>query len=130
MAEGLFFVQGNAEKLPFDDGSFDVILNVESCHAYGSVPKFLKEVKRVLCKGGHFLCTDIRSPEGMNALRNHLLNSGLSLIKEDVISNNVVKAIEHEEVIKQKRIEENVPNGFKICSKNLQELKAQRSMRV
>jgi ubiquinone/menaquinone biosynthesis C-methylase UbiE len=117
VTEGLFFVQGNAEKLPFDDGSFDVILNVESCHAYGSVPKFLKEVKRVLCKNGHFLCTDIRSPEGMNTLRNHLLNSGLKLIKEDVISSNVVKAIEHEEAIKKKRIEENVPrwlqNTFK-----------------
>src|SRR5205809_2017401 len=67
---GLKFIQGNAEKLRFEDESFDVVINVESCHAYGSVPVFLKEVKRVLRPGGHFLCTDIRSPEGMQTLKN------------------------------------------------------------
>ncbi|MEO6220975.1 MAG: class I SAM-dependent methyltransferase [Ginsengibacter sp.] len=36
----LHFVQGNAEDLPFVDESFDVVINVESCHAYGSVPSF------------------------------------------------------------------------------------------
>lgn len=110
--DGLSFVQGNAEKIPFENETFDVVLNVESCHAYGSVPKFLREVKRVLRKGAFFLCTDLRSPAGMNNLRNHLLNSGLKLIKEDVISNNVVRAIEHEEAIKKKRIEDNVPKWF------------------
>ncbi|HET9745110.1 MAG TPA: class I SAM-dependent methyltransferase, partial [Chitinophagaceae bacterium] len=110
--DGLSFVQGNAEKIPFEQETFDVILNVESCHAYGSVPKFLKEVKRVLRNGGYFLCTDIRSPVGMDTLRNQLLNSGLKLIRESVISSNVVKAIEYEEAIKKKRIEDNVPKWF------------------
>lgn len=110
--DGLSFVQGNAEKMPFEQETFDVILNVESCHAYGSVPRFLKEVKRVLRSGGYFLCTDIRSPGGMDTLRNQLLNSGLKLVKESVISNNVVNAIEHEETIKKKRIEDNVPRWF------------------
>lgn len=112
LVDGLYFVQGNAEKMPFDDACFDVIINIESCHAYGSIPRFLNEVRRVLRKGGHFLCTDIRSPEGMNNLRNYLLNSGLRLIKEDVISDNVVNAIEFEEAVKQKRIEDNVPKWF------------------
>ncbi len=44
--DGLQYVQGSAEKLPFQDQSFDAVINVESCHAYGSVPKFLSEVKR------------------------------------------------------------------------------------
>jgi ubiquinone/menaquinone biosynthesis C-methylase UbiE len=110
--DGLSFVQGNAEKIPFEQETFDVVLNVESCHAYGSVPKFLKEAKRVLRSGGYFLCTDIRSPVGMDTLRNQLLNSGLKLIKESVISGNVVKAIEYEEAIKKKRIEDNVPKWF------------------
>src|ERR1017187_10440928 len=30
--EGLKFVAGNAENLPFDNESFDVVINVESCH--------------------------------------------------------------------------------------------------
>lgn len=42
----LSYVQGNAEALPFADEQFDAVVNVESCHAYGSVPKFLSEVRR------------------------------------------------------------------------------------
>src|SRR5665213_280956 len=56
---GLEYVPGNAEKMPFKDESFDAVVNVESCHAYGSVPKFLSEVQRVLRPGGYLLCTDL-----------------------------------------------------------------------
>src|SRR5262249_40089608 len=31
---GLEFVQGDAEELPFPDGSFDAVINVESSHCY------------------------------------------------------------------------------------------------
>jgi SAM-dependent methyltransferase len=34
--EGLSYVEGDAEKLPFEAGSFDVVLNVESSHCYPS----------------------------------------------------------------------------------------------
>jgi len=111
-AEGLYFIQGNAEKIPFEDESFDVLINVESCHAYGSVPKFLKEAKRVLRKGGYFLCADMRSPSGMQTLRNNLFQSGMELQEEENISKNVVKAIVHEEPFKQRRIEKNIPKWF------------------
>lgn len=47
----LKFIQGSAEAIPLPDDSIDVILNVESCHAYGSVDKFLSEVRRVLKPG-------------------------------------------------------------------------------
>jgi ubiquinone/menaquinone biosynthesis C-methylase UbiE len=110
--DGLYFIQGNAEKLPFNDETFDAVINVESCHAYGSVPSFLKEVKRVLKKDGSFLCTDMRSPAGMITLRNNLLDSGLQLIEEQEISENVVRAIEQEEPLKKERIKKNVPKWF------------------
>jgi ubiquinone/menaquinone biosynthesis C-methylase UbiE len=110
--KGLYYKQGNAEDLPFEDGYFDVVINVESCHAYGSVPRFLSEVNRVLCHGGYFLCTDLRSPEGMITLRNHLLSSGLQLEQEEVITENVIKAISEEEAIKLMRIKKFVPQRF------------------
>lgn len=111
--KGIIFHQGNAENLPYMRPAFDVVINVESCHAYGSVPKFLQEVKRVLFPGGFFLCTDIRSPEGMEKLRTHFLESGLILIEEENISLNVIKAIEAEDEIKNKRIEEQIPGWLK-----------------
>ncbi|MEO8765938.1 MAG: class I SAM-dependent methyltransferase [Ginsengibacter sp.] len=110
--EGLQFVQGNAEKLPFDNESFDVVINVESCHAYGSVPNFLKEVKRVLRPGGYFLCTDMRSPNGMQTLKNNLQATAMQLAIQEDITENVTRAIELEDSMKQKRISENIPKFF------------------
>lgn len=110
--EGLQFVQGNAENLPFADASFDVVINVESCHAYGSVSAFLKEVKRVLRPGGYFLCTDMRSPNGMQTLKNNLLATGMHLSIQEDITENVINAIELEETVKQKRISDNIPKWF------------------
>lgn len=110
--DGLNYVQGNAESLPFAAAQFDVVINVESCHAYGSVPKFLEEVKRVLKPGGYFLCTDIRGPEGMVKLQNQLKESGMTLLQDEDIAGNVVKAIEMEEEVKQKRIQEHIPKWF------------------
>ena len=37
----LSFEVGDAERLPFDDASFDVVLNVESSHCYGRFDAFL-----------------------------------------------------------------------------------------
>lgn len=104
----LQFMQGNAEKLPLPSDSFDVVVNVESSHAYGSVPRFLSEVKRVLKKGGNFLCTDLRDPEGMVTLKKHFELSGLQMISEENITSNVVSAIEKEDGIKQQRIQQHV----------------------
>ncbi|TWP46672.1 class I SAM-dependent methyltransferase [Lentzea tibetensis] len=55
----LEFVQGDAEDLPFADGEFDVVLNIESSHNYPDLPQFFREVARVLKPGGYFSQTDI-----------------------------------------------------------------------
>ena len=111
--DGLSFVQGNAEDLPFEDNQFDVVINVESCHAYGSVELFLKEVIRVLRPGGYFLCTDLRLKSSMNILRKQLKNSGLELLEERDIGANVVRAIELDDANKRELIEDRIPDWFK-----------------
>ncbi len=105
----LKYVRGNAEKMPFENESFDAVVNVESCHAYGSVPRFLSEVHRVLKPGGYFACTDIRGPEGMQLLINHLEGSGLRMIKQKDITANVISAIEEEDEQKRLRIKQLLP---------------------
>ena len=60
VAEGLSYVQADAENLPFDDASFDVVLNVESSHCYPHIDRFLSEVRRVLARGGCFGIVDFR----------------------------------------------------------------------
>ena len=109
ISPNLKYITGNAEKIPIPNESVDVVINVESCHAYGSVDSFLKEVKRVLKPGGHFLITDLRGVPGMEILKNQLKNSGLILQEEEDITNNVVQAIEKEDELKWKRIKESIP---------------------
>lgn len=48
-------LEGSVEKLPFADGSFDKIVTVESFYFWPNPQENLKEVRRVLKDGGHFL---------------------------------------------------------------------------
>lgn len=91
--DGLTYKVGNAQSLPFDDHTFDVIVNVESSHTYVSMETFLKEVMRVLRPEGYFLFTDIRPTPAVETLRRQLHDADLSLMKETNISQNVVKAL-------------------------------------
>lgn len=105
----LRFIQGSAENIPLADNSIDVVLNVESAHAYGSVDKFLSEVKRVLRPGGYLLLVDFRDLKNMNLLREQLRNSGMDVLQEEDIAPNVVKAMEAEDEVKKERIRKLFP---------------------
>jgi ubiquinone/menaquinone biosynthesis C-methylase UbiE len=100
----LRFIQGSAENIPLADNSVDVVLNVESCHAYGSVDKFLAEVRRVLKPGGYLLLVDFRDVKNMDLLRQQLKQSGMEMLQEEDIAPNVVKAMEAEDEMKKQRI--------------------------
>ncbi|MBK8193081.1 MAG: class I SAM-dependent methyltransferase [Lewinellaceae bacterium] len=108
----LRYITGNAEKIPFGDAQFDVVINVESSHAYGSVANFFAEVKRVLRPGGYFLITDMRDPRNIPGFEETLLSAGMSLVSQKVISPNVVRAIELEDDMKRARIRKQVPARY------------------
>ena len=91
--EGLSFKLGDAESLPFENDSFDTVVNIESSHCYGSMEAFLMEVKRVLRQGGYFLYADFRGKYRVDELRNQLRASGMALIKETNITPNVFEAM-------------------------------------
>ncbi|VXC49437.1 SAM-dependent methyltransferase [Enterobacterales bacterium 8AC] len=54
--------QGVAERLPFDDASFDVVISRYSAHHWHDVGQALREVKRVLKPGGCAIFMDVVSP--------------------------------------------------------------------
>lgn len=91
--DGLSFVTGDAELLPFEDNSFDVVVNVESSHCYRSMDAFLMQVKRVLRQDGYFLYADLRGRARMDILYTQLRRSGMTLVKETNITLNVLKAL-------------------------------------
>lgn len=55
---------GDAENLPFEDSLFDTVICNDSFHHYPSPDKVVKEVSRVLKKGGLFIIGDCWQPAG------------------------------------------------------------------
>ena len=80
--ENLDFREGNAQDLPFQKNSFDVVYNVESSHCYGDMSKFVSEVFRVLKNGGSFCWTDFRDEESMKKTEKIFINSGFSIVSK------------------------------------------------
>jgi SAM-dependent methyltransferase len=108
----LTFIQGSAESIPLPDNSIDVVINVESCHAYGCVKTFLAEVNRVLIPGGLLLLVDFRSQENMLVLQEQLRATGMNLLEQEDISNNVIHSIEAEDATKRDRINTLIPRRW------------------
>lgn len=52
------WVEGNAEKLPFDDAQFDVVTIAFGLRNVTHLSKALGEMRRVLRKGGRFYCLE------------------------------------------------------------------------
>lgn len=111
--EGLNYVHGDATALPFPDASFDVVINVESSHAYPSYTGFLSEVKRVLKPGGYFLITDSRLADELEKFRKPLLDSGMTLLNEKDITVDVVRALEKDSERRTTLINKHVPKWYR-----------------
>ena len=50
----VFVTQGSAEKLPYEDGKFDLVTAAETVYFWPNLPGCIQEVCRVLKQGGKF----------------------------------------------------------------------------
>jgi len=125
--EGLLFSHGDAESLPFEENTFDAIINIESSRCYGSMERFLSEIYRVLRLDGYFLFADFRHKEEIPSLREKLNKSGLELLKEEVITPNVLKAMELDHKRKVRLIQRKVPN---LLHKSLESFAGTKDSRI
>lgn len=109
----LQFLVGDAEKLPFAESCFDVVVNVESSHCYGNIRKFFSEVTRVLRPGGYFVYADLRTAAEMEELKAFLLaqNDWRKLEEEDITA-DVAAALKADDTRKRKMIAELVPSDW------------------
>lgn len=88
--ERVSFYEADAEQLPFDDESFDVVTNVESSHSYPNIHAFYQGVRRVLKPGGYFLYTDVMAVSHLNEYVAYLKENGFILEREQDITSNVL----------------------------------------
>ena len=86
------FEVGDAEHLPFEDDSFEVVMNMESSHTYPNLRAFFAEVRRVLAQGGIFLYTDLLPVQRWAEIRVLLASLGLSAESERDITANVLRS--------------------------------------
>lgn len=103
----LEFVTGDAEKLPLEDASCDVVINVESSHCYGDVDKFFGEVVRVLRPAGHFAFADFRTEVERDEIAASLAAlPGCRVLESVDITERVVAALASDDARKRQLIEE------------------------
>lgn len=90
--DNLTFMVGDSENLPFEDSTFDAVINVESSHCYASMDTFISEVSRVLKPNAYFLFCDLRRDIYIDEMKNQINSNGLSLISTTDISSNILDA--------------------------------------
>jgi SAM-dependent methyltransferase len=93
-AGGPQFMIGDAEHLPFEDETFDVVVNIEASHLYDDRRRFFAEVRRVLRPGGHFCYAD--GCWAGDDCSSDLTGAGLTLLDRHEITANVVEALERD----------------------------------
>lgn len=106
---GLSFIQSDAQNLSLEKESCDVVLNVESSHRYPNMVAFLNEVSRILRPNGHFLYTDFRYDHEMEELDEQLAKSGLSILNRRIINNEVIAALELDDLRRRKLVRKMTP---------------------
>jgi ubiquinone/menaquinone biosynthesis C-methylase UbiE len=92
--DGLNFVQGDAENLPFGPDTFDAVINVEASHCYPAFPHFLAEVARVLQPGGHFLYADFRFRERWAEWEKAIATAPLIVLNQRNINAEVLRGMD------------------------------------
>ena len=106
---GLSFLQGDAQEIKLDNNSCDVVINVESSHRYPDMNLFLKEVYRILRYEGHLLFADFRYDFEIPVLQKQLLSSGMTILKEEFITRQVVNALELDDGRKRSLVKKLTP---------------------
>jgi SAM-dependent methyltransferase len=91
--EGLAFIRGDAENLPFAPNSFDAVVNVEASHCYPNFPRFLAEVARVLRPAGHFLYADFRFSDRLAEWEQALAAAPLQMLATRNINAEVLRGM-------------------------------------
>lgn len=105
----LSFETGDAQSMPFDDCSFDIVINVESSLNYPDFDSYLSEVNRVLKPGGEFLIADYRRRAKIPQFRTALQQMGYGVNYIEDISDGIIRGLELSEAQKLSIIEKHVP---------------------
>jgi len=84
------FLVGDAEGLPFNEGTFDFVIDIESSCLYPNLFNFYRGVFRILRRGGYFLYTDMFNSDYLERNLEFLQGLGFVLERNQDITSNVL----------------------------------------
>lgn len=84
------FAVADAEKIPLEDSSVDVIVNIESSSAYTDIKSFYHNVYRILRPGGFFLYADVMENSVFDSNIQYLKSLGIEQLRYTDITTNVL----------------------------------------
>jgi ubiquinone/menaquinone biosynthesis C-methylase UbiE len=86
--------QGSVSELPYDDETFDLVTGFETVYFWPDFINDLKEVKRVLKKGGSiFICNEASgSNEDKELMEDHINLLGMKVFTEDGLGDSLIEA--------------------------------------
>jgi ubiquinone/menaquinone biosynthesis C-methylase UbiE len=111
--DGLSFVKGHAENLPFESNRFDALVNVESARCYRDLTMFFNEVHRVLKPNGLFLFADMIGSEELDEIKMKLASCNLQIVSEKDITDNVAEALRQDSERRENQIDNKIPGFLK-----------------
>lgn len=105
------FICATADRLPVNQDSADVVINVESSHIYPHIGNFFNEVRRILKPGGRFLLTDYRIIENssIDSIEKLITEHGFDIEEKRIISEQVHTACTEASESRKKIIDDNCP---------------------
>ena len=122
----LSFSQGDAENLPFENNIFDIVINVESSHCYGSFKNFLLEVFRVLQKQGYFSYTDIMTIDQWEEVEKTINDSKFTKVDFKDISQNALNSLSKISEWRKGWLEEKFPSFVRGMAEDIAAVKGTR----
>ena len=123
---GLAFQQGDAEQLPFQADSFDVVINVEASHCYPEFRRFLAEVTRVLRPGGHLLYADFRFAENRVDWEQALASCPLKIERTRVINSEVLRGMDRNSARSMELVGRHAPKFMRGLTRDFAGVKGSR----
>ncbi len=123
---GLTFQQGDAQHLPFEPETFDLVINVEASHCYPDFPQFLAEVARVLRPGGHFLYADFRFADTRPGWEQALATCSLQIERTRIINAEVLRGMDRNSTRSLELIERHLPKFLRGLGRDFAGVKGSR----
>jgi SAM-dependent methyltransferase len=111
--DGLSFLQCDADSLPFENASFDVVISVEASGLWRDKENVFRDIAHVLKPNGYLLYADLQPYGQISVRRSQLKASGLRLVSEEDITPNVVRALTLDYERKCELINRHIPRLFR-----------------